>query len=326
MSVESASADPLDRIETFKELYPAVRERIREHLPPDWPEIERAMSTMLSGLPPLAVLPLASAAATGGEPTRAIPFTAAWVVFNVAYRLLDDLQDQDRPDGYWAELGVPRASNVATALVLLGFELMGDNPWSKERERGIRELFCAEAMRVAAGQDRDLRGETHTLEAYWQTIEDKNARIYAVACACGALSACDEPALVEACHRYGFHLGLALQVFDDLQGLWAPEGEGDLAMGKITYPILYGLNHEHDRRDELQALVDRGRLGEEQERVREILDQIETRQFMAWTALQERDQALTALAPCPGQLGKQALTAFANVFFAHLDRVAGLLR
>ncbi|MBI1878876.1 MAG: polyprenyl synthetase family protein [Chloroflexi bacterium] len=124
-----------------------------------------------------------------------------------------------------------------------------------------------------------------------------------------------------ACRTYGHHLGLALQLFDDFEGLWEPSGLSDLEIGKITLPIIYGLNMTHERRNELQRLVNDGDLGAHVEQIRTILDEIHTRDFMIWAALQERDQALSALTICPGQAGVIALTAYITAIFAHIKDI-----
>ena len=320
MRIPDGPPRPPTGLEDLRALYPAVRSHIRRHLPDHWPALRDSLSGMTESLPALAILPLASAAAVGGDPRHAVPVTAAWMVFNVAYRLLDDLQDQDRPRGHWAELGVSRASNVASGLLVLGHRLLADSP----RLRSVLAVLDDEAVRIASGQDRDLLGQTRTLEDYWRTIEDKNGRIYAVACACGALAARDDAGLATACHQFGFHLGLGLQALDDLQGIWEPEGAGDLALGKVTLPLLYALQHAEDEpRRELEGYVARGALAEHAERVREILDAARARPFLVWTAVKERDLALEALERCPGAVGTAALRHFAALFFTDLDGLAG---
>ena len=127
--------------------------------------------------------------------------------------------------------------------------------------------------------------------------------------------------MLDACRTFGYHSGLALQLFDDFEGLWGESGLGDLAMGKITLPVIYGLNVAHNRRDELQKLIDDRSMAAESERIREILDLIHTREFMIWAALQEREKALAALESCPGQQGVTALTAYITTIFTNIEDV-----
>ncbi|HEY7029686.1 MAG TPA: polyprenyl synthetase family protein [Thermomicrobiales bacterium] len=302
----------------IQDLLPRVRSYVREHLPPDWPQLATALHGIVEApLGPLATLPLAGCAAAGGDPVQAVPASAAWVAFNVAMRVLDDVEDQDRPTALWTEIGVPRAVNYGVAAYMLGHELLARAPWPATRYREIGRAFLHASLQIAAGQDRDLRAPPGTLDEYWQAIEARNA--YSVACLAGALCATEDATILAACRRFGHHAGLALQILDDLEGIWHPLGQGDLAMGKVTLPVVYGLSIEHPRRDELAAVVNRGRLAAEAPRVREILDGIAARDFLIWAALQERARALSALASCPGQTGVTALTAFITVVFGGLD-------
>lgn len=127
--------------------------------------------------------------------------------------------------------------------------------------------------------------------------------------------------MLDACRTFGYHLGLALQLFDDFEGIWGESALGDLVIGKITLPVIYGLNVAHKRRDELQKLINDGSLTTESKRICEILDEIHTRDFMIWAALQERDKAVMALESCPGQQGVTALTAYVTTIFAHFEDV-----
>ena len=306
----------------FRPLLPEVRRYIREHRPADWPALVALLGPLVDEpLDPLAVLPLAGCAAVGGDPRAAIPVAAAWTVLNLAVRVLDDLQDQDRPSGLWAAVGLPRAFNFAAALYTLSGALLAAAPWPAEQYRAITRCFTGQSLRLAAGQDRDLRGQTCGMEDYWRTIEEKNGAAFALACACGARCGTGDPELVTACHSFGHHLGLVLQLFDDFEGLWEPNGLGDLEAGKITLPVLYGLSVAHDRRAELRQLVDGGDVVAHAGRIRAILDGVHARDFVLWAALQERERALQALAKCPGQTGVAALEAYVTVLFTHCGQL-----
>jgi geranylgeranyl diphosphate synthase type I len=314
--------DNLACLETFQALLPEVREYICQHAPLDWHELMSVMSVIVDEpLGPLSILPLASCAAVGGDPRGAIPVAATWEVLSLAMRILDDLQDRDRPDGLWAKVGLSRAFNFSASLYALCNKLLVQAPWPAKQYRAINRNFTQEVLRLAAGQDRDLCGETRTIEDYWHTIEEKNARAFAWACAAGALCGSDNAELVDSCRSYGQHLGIALQLFDDFEGLWEPSGMGDLEMGKITLPLVYGMSVAHERRDDLRRLVQNGQLAAQADRIHTILDDIHTREFMIWTALQEREQALAAIALCPGESGVTTLTAYITVIFANIEEI-----
>lgn len=320
-SLEMLETD-LEQLQAFQVLLPAVRVYIRKHLPTEWPELTAVLRALVDKpLGPLALLPLASCAAVGGPPQRAIPVGAAWEVLNLAIRILDDLQDQDRAQGLWAVVGAPRAFNYSAALYAFSQELLARAVWPADLYRAIQQVFCEGALRLSYGQDLDLRSQTQTLDAYWRTIAEKNGSAFAMVCAAGALCGTADAALVQACHTFGHHLGLALQLFDDFEGLWAPSGAGDLAMGKVTLPVLYGLETAHPRRDELQQIVNGGALAQCAGRIREILDEIHARDFVVWTALQERDRAVAALANCLDRKEMTPLVVYVTSLFAHIEDI-----
>ncbi|MFE4105185.1 polyprenyl synthetase family protein [Almyronema epifaneia] len=312
----------LAHLQMFQALLPQVRQYIQQLCPAHWPAFTSLLSRVIDQpLGSLAILPLASCAAVGGDPQTAIPVAAAWEVLNLAMRILDDLEDQDRPDSLWAEVGEARAFNLSAGLYALCNELLVQAPWPDACHRKISQIFAQTGLRLLSGQDRDLQGTAETFEDYWQIMQDKNAAAFAMACEAGALCGTTQPELLTACREFGEHLGMALQLFDDFQGMWEPIGLGDLAMGKITLPLLYGLRLEHPGRAELQQICESGNFQVQRDRILSILDQLQTREFIVWTALQEKQQAVEALSICPGEPGVTALVAYATTIFKHIDTV-----
>lgn len=174
-------------LQIFQELLPEVRSYIRQYAPSDWPEFRSILSAVTDEpLSALAILPLASCAAVGGNPQDAIPVSAAWVVLSLAMRILDDLQDQDRPDALWATVGLARSFNFTAALYALSNDLLAQAVWPGALYRVINQHFARTGLRLLSGQDRDLCGTTLTIEDYWHTIEDKNASAFVLVCTAGA--------------------------------------------------------------------------------------------------------------------------------------------
>jgi geranylgeranyl diphosphate synthase, type I len=313
----------------FGSLLPEVRDVVRREAPRDWPELRLALGPVVDQpLGPRPTLPLAACAAVGGEPRAAREVAAAWEVVAQAGGILDDLQDGDRC-GLGARVGPGRAFNFSAALLAYGALLLSRAPLPSHRVLALQGEFHRETLHLLAGQDLDLTGRTGTLEGYWATITGKTARAFAWACGAGARCGTDDLAAVDACRGFGLHLGLALQVLDDLQGVWEPVGKGDLHAGKITLPLLYGLEMVHPGRDELREMVRERRLREEAGRVVELLDAIGTREFLVWTALQERDRSLAALAPLrpaggPYPPGVEALEDYATMILRHAGGMAGM--
>ncbi len=108
-------------------------------------------------------------------------------------------------------------------------------------------FMVAEAMRrVCAGEivQTMRRGTTAiTREDYWRIIDLKTAELFRVSCHLGARLAGSPDAYVTAAARFGRHLGIAYQIYDDLADYFGDERRigktlgTDLASGKVTLPL-----------------------------------------------------------------------------------------
>lgn len=101
--------------------------------------------------------------------------------------------------------------------------------------------------RVCAGEIVQTlrRGSLNITRADYQRIIDlKTAELFRVSCFLGARLAGSEPGYVEAASRFGRHLGIAYQIYDDLVDFFGDETRigktlgTDLASGKLTLPLL----------------------------------------------------------------------------------------
>lgn len=101
--------------------------------------------------------------------------------------------------------------------------------------------------RVCAGEIVQTlrRGSTNITRADYQRIVDlKTAELFRVSCFLGAKLGGFEAGFVEAVSRFGRHLGIAYQIYDDLVDFFGEEKRigktlgTDLASGKLTLPLL----------------------------------------------------------------------------------------
>ena len=304
----------------LKSLYPEVREVLQSSIPEGWQGLHQILEKLFKeAMIPEAALPLVSCKAVNGDPQDAVHVTAALVALGVCLRIFDDLEDQDKADDLWQLVGIPRAWNYASAIHILAFEILSKAPLSSDLFRQVNQHCIDAFFRIAAGQDRDLAGTTKTIEDYWLTVEMKSACFVTTACTMGAMMGTNDPELIQACGVFGHHLGFALQIFNDMESIWRPKGVTDLQQGKVTLPLLYGLQIDHPGHDELQAIVRANEIAAQEERIKAILDEIDTRGFLIWAALKERDQALAAVQVCPNAEGKEALEAYITGMFGDID-------
>jgi octaprenyl-diphosphate synthase len=89
------------------------------------------------------------------------------------------------------------------------------------------------------------RGTTNiTREDYFRVIDLKTAELFRVSCFLGAKLGGFPPGFVDAASRFGRHLGIAYQIYDDLADFFGQEKRigktlgTDLQSGKVTLPLL----------------------------------------------------------------------------------------
>lgn len=306
--------------------YAPVRAEIVRLAASSWPELSDEILRHLTRcrLPTSVALPLGACAAAGGDPQRAVSTAAGFGLLHLAVRWFDDLQDKDRDDGLWRRVGFDRTVNFAAAVMALAWQALAEDP---ALPRSVLAELARACVATARGQDIDLCSGEMTLARYWALIDGKTGAGLAFAARAGCLIAGGDELRLAALDQFGVHAGRLVQMLDDLEGVFVPDGVSDLAAGKITLPVLYGLSHP-EIADELRALVDAGRLGEEA-RVRELLDRVDTRAFVLWAALEQRDFALARLAEATdaasphGEAGRAMLAAQVDLMFCDLGRLLG---
>ncbi|MCB9235288.1 MAG: polyprenyl synthetase family protein [Bacteroidia bacterium] len=296
-----------------------VRIRIFTAVPGYWPGIGTVASQYVAGPIPEAMLCLGACQAAGGDPKTAIGPAAAITIAALGLRILDDLCDQDRRKGITEKIGTFRAFNLASTYQSLAFRLLIGSEIPQKSQHQLLETFVDGYLSIAAGQDRDLSNQVKDLEGYWANAEMKTGTAFATAAEAGAIAAGAGTEIRSALRRFGYHVGLAIQIFNDLDGTWPAEYPGDLERGLVTLPLIYGLTCEHENQALLERYANEGLVSLHAAEIRQILDGIETRKFLVWSALQHRQQGLEALADAGDNEGTRYLTDFFNGFFADLD-------
>jgi len=156
---------------------------------------------------------------------------------------------------------------------------------------------------------------------YWQIIEGKTAAFLSGCCECGAVLSNADRGIRDALSRYGFHVGIAFQITDDvldIAGDPAQTGKdyaADLAQGKFTLPVILALSRaEQFKKESLQNQLRKGYLcADEARKVAELV--IETG---AIQAAQDEAQHHTRLATqqlslLPPSEYRSALESFADL-------------
>ena len=117
------------------------------------------------------------------------------------------------------------------------------------------ELLLQSCVFLTRGQYRDISYETRddiNLDDYWNMIGGKTAALLSCSAELGGLIGKADKNLCDEFHSFGYSLGLAFQIQDDWLGIWGDSAltgkaiDSDLAAGKKTMPILYGLSKNGD--------------------------------------------------------------------------------
>jgi geranylgeranyl pyrophosphate synthase len=72
---------------------------------------------------------------------------------------------------------------------------------------------------MCGGQHRDLVWAEPNLNQFWEIAAAKSGSFFSIACSGGARLATDEAARINGFSRFGHHLGILIQLFDDLEDL-----------------------------------------------------------------------------------------------------------
>lgn len=128
----------------------------------------------------------------------------------------------------------------------------------------LLEIMADTSVKICEGEIIQMFSSFNVdigLKNYLRRIERKTALLIAVSCQLGAL-VCDAPLKqVRDIERYGYFLGMAFQVTDDILDLVADEevlGKptgSDIRQGVITLPALYAMHHSKHRQELRLALA-----------------------------------------------------------------------
>ena len=209
-----------------------------------------------------------------GDYRPALPGAAAVELGHNFSLVHDDIEDADRERRHrptlWALWGVPLAINAGDALFALSrlalYRLLDDG-FSERRVLALMRVYDETCLALCEGQYLDIsfeRRDDVSVEAYLEMIGKKTAALVGASVQAGAILATDDRDATEAYRRFGYDLGMAFQMADDVKGsFWTsadsgkPEA-GDIRRRKKTLPLVWALEHGDEAdRDRLRGLYSR---------------------------------------------------------------------
>src|SRR5438067_3236648 len=230
----------------------------KENAPP--PTIHKAMrySLFAGGKRLRPILCLAAAEGCKGKLIEALPLACAMECIHTYSLVHDDLPSMDNDDFRRGRatchkvFGDGIAVLAGDALLTVAFEIAA-------RAKPTRRYSMSEIFReisIAAGSRRLIAGQVADLEAEGKKVsraelryihENKTAAMITTSARLGAMSANTDPRKLRAITKFGYALGLAFQVIDDIldvtqtsEKLGKSAGK-DIAAKKATYPAVIGL-------------------------------------------------------------------------------------
>jgi geranylgeranyl diphosphate synthase, type II len=222
--------------------------------------IHRAMrySLFAGGKRIRPALCLAAAAACGGDEADVLPLACAVECVHTYSLVHDDLPAMDNDDYRRGKLtnhkvfGEGIAVLAGDALLTQAFEVAAKcRGWPRySHQTIILELAqAAGSLQLIAGQVADLEGEGKRLSAGQLRYihERKTSALLCCSVRLGGMSANCTPARLKALTAFGYNVGLAFQVIDDIldvtqtsEKLGKTAGK-DTKAQKATYPAIVGL-------------------------------------------------------------------------------------
>ena len=259
------------------------------------------------------LLGLLAYASIAGDHARALPGAAAVELGHNFSLVHDDIEDGDRERRHrptvWALHGIPQAINAGDMLFSLSrmaLHRLTELGFSDAKVLRLMRLYDETCVALCEGQYIDIWTSEHndemSVELYFDMIGRKTAALIAASIEAGALLATDDEAVIGRYRAFGWALGLAFQLNDDLLGIWGQEQATgkeptDVARKKKTLPVIYAFQHaepaDRARLAELYA-VDRPDEDEVAEIVA-ILERSGARTFTRDEARRYRDEALAEL-------------------------------
>ncbi|GAC1670460.1 MAG: polyprenyl synthetase family protein [Candidatus Limnocylindrales bacterium] len=259
------------------------------------------------------LLGLLAYASIAGDYRPALPGAAAVELGHNFSLVHDDIEDGDRQRRHrptvWALHGVAQAINTGDMLFSLSrmaLHRLSDLGFSDAKVLRLMRLYDQTCVALCEGQYIDIatseRDEVMSVDLYFDMIGRKTAALIAASIESGALLASDDDQVIARYRGFGWALGLAFQLNDDLLGIWGAEQAtgkkpSDIARRKKTLPVIYAFEHAGlEDRGRLAALyADGGPTAGDVAEVIAILERSGARDFTRNEARRHRDEALAEL-------------------------------
>ena len=259
-----------------------------------------------------------------GDYHLALPGAAAVELGHNFSLVHDDIEDSDRERRHrptlWALHGIPQAINAGDMLFTLSrvaLHRLTELGFSDAKVLRLMRLYDMTCLALCEGQYLDIwaseSSEPMSVELYFDMIGRKTAALIAASVESGAVLATDDEEVIARYRAFGWALGIAFQLNDDLLGIWGEQAKTgkeptDVARHKMTLPVIYAFEHASpEDRARLEAVwrTDAPHDGQVAEAVA-LIERLGGRDYTRDQARRHRDRALAEL-DAAGVVDAQAL-------------------
>jgi len=184
----------------------------------------------------------------------------------------------------------------------------------------ILEVLANASMGICEGEIKQMQScynINQGLKDYLRRIERKTALLIAVSCQLGAMISNCTNAEITALKRYGYYLGMAFQVTDDILDFVASEeilGKpvgSDIRQGVITLPAIYALKHGAHRQELGQMLSSPAACCNHADEIIELITETDGIDYAYYVSNKFAEKAIQQLEKLPDMSGKDSLLAIA---------------
>lgn len=210
-----------------------------------------------------AIYFLAARCGDGFDLKKAMPLGVALEMMHMASLVHDDVIDSADTRRGSATANARWGNQISILagdyLFAKAFALVAENGYSKRVDVQLSHLICD----LSAGeliQNKEIYKASCDVEEYFQRIAKKTANFIAIACQLGGDVAGLPEHYVQALYDFGYNVGMAFQLTDDLLDLTGdaatlgkPAGN-DIRQGIVTMPAIRALETSPDR-EELHGIV-----------------------------------------------------------------------
>ncbi len=250
--------------------------------------------------------------------SRALPAAASIELTHNFTLIHDDIEDSDRErrhrQALWNVWGIPQAINTGDGMFALARYALWDvvnegvDPFVAVQLGAVLDKAC---LVLSEGQYLDISFENRddiSVAMYVDMIGRKTATLMGCATEMGAMLGTREAETIFRLRSFGFSIGIAFQVRDDLLGVWASAEElgktpaGDIYRRKKSLPALHALEHAEasDQQFLRQVYAQKTPITTTQvEEVLAIFERTHTKEYCCSFLIEQCQKAHEALANVP---------------------------